>query len=64
MKVYQVFKGSFYVATGKEDGVDIIIKDKTTGCTLGTIPAGSQGLFMAIGKQIEVNTEIVLTLLK
>ncbi|CAJ0596443.1 unnamed protein product [Cylicocyclus nassatus] len=48
MKEYQVFKGSFYVATNKSDA-DITITDTRTGVTLCTVATGSQALFVAIG---------------
>lgn len=63
MDSYQTFKGCFYVATNKTTEA-VTIKDKDTQVTIGTIPAASQGLFLAIGDAIETSGDVVLTLVR
>lgn len=59
---YQTYKGNFYVIS---TGVNATtITDSKSGMELTTIPAKSQGIIFAIGKEITASAEIKINIVR
>lgn len=59
---YQTFKGNFYVITTGTSSTTIT--DTKSNTVLTTIPAKSQGIIFAIGKEIKASKEIKINIVR
>ncbi|MCQ2411247.1 MAG: hypothetical protein MJ053_07345 [Elusimicrobiaceae bacterium] len=61
--IYQTFPRTLYVISNLND-TETVIKDGKTGKQIGKMPAGSQGIIVALSSSIKTDNEISLNILK